>query len=152
MSSLFGAMNTHFRPALILLAASFLGIGCASQDSGYYASDQSIPPYTAPDGQVPPPDPNAQQPSPNEVAAQPSSSTPSYTQRPVTSEPRPWDASTRPTTSSTTAKYPVAVPVKGKKGQVTSPYAQYAGPVSVEGLPPGSQAKCPYTGKIFIVP
>jgi hypothetical protein len=147
------------KPLFCLLTLSLFVIGCASSDNGYYATDQSIPPYTSPDGQVqqpgqtpPPMDTSVQQPSPNEVPMQSSTNNATYTQRPATNEPRPWDAATKPSTTSTTAKYPVATPIKGKKGQVTSPYAQYAGPVSVEGIAPGTQVKCPYTGKIFIVP
>ncbi len=138
---------------LCLLTASLFVVGCASKNDSYYATDQSIPPYTTPDGQVlPPVDPNAQQPSPNVVPVQSSTNNAAYTQRPAGNEPRPWDAATKPANTTTTAKYPVATPIKGKKGQVTSPYAQYAGPVSVEGIAPGTQVKCPYTGKIFIVP
>jgi hypothetical protein len=42
--------------------------------------------------------------------------------------------------------------VAGKKGFVKSPYAEYAGLVDVRGFPSGTQVKCPYTQKIFIVP
>ena len=46
---------------------------------------------------------------------------------------------------------PVAKPVPGKPGFVISPYAppQF---VDVRGYPRGSQAKDPYTNKVFIVP
>ena len=46
---------------------------------------------------------------------------------------------------------PVAMWVKGKDGQqVLSPLT--GGVVVVSGFPPGSEARCPYSGKIFIVP
>ncbi|MDK3161927.1 hypothetical protein QPK87_36060 [Kamptonema cortianum] len=39
-----------------------------------------------------------------------------------------------------------------KPGFVISPYAMYDEPIDVSGLPAGTEVKCPYTGKIFIVP
>jgi hypothetical protein len=134
----------------LLFVSAFFFIGCASQDDNFYSTDQSIPPYTAPDGQIPS-EVTEQQPSPNEVAVQPSANSATYTQRPATSEPRPWDTAVKPA-ATIAAKFPVATPIKGKKGLVTSPYAAYAGPVSVEGFAPGSSVKCPHTGKTFIVP
>jgi hypothetical protein len=48
--------------------------------------------------------------------------------------------------------YPVATKVPGKPGYVVSPYAPNRGIIDVEGYPPGSECKCPFTGNIFIVP
>lgn len=48
--------------------------------------------------------------------------------------------------------YPVAQPVPGKPGWVYSPYAPKAGPVDVSALPRGSEARCPFTQKIFFTP
>ena len=45
-----------------------------------------------------------------------------------------------------------AVPVPGKPGFVTSPYAPANGYVDVRGFPKGAEVKDPYTGKIFLVP
>jgi hypothetical protein len=46
---------------------------------------------------------------------------------------------------------PVALWVKGKEGQqVLSPFTGAV--VDVSGFPPGSEARCPYSGKIFLVP
>ena len=46
---------------------------------------------------------------------------------------------------------PVALWVKGKEGQqVLSPFTGRI--VDVSGFPPGSEARCPYSGKIFLVP
>ena len=47
---------------------------------------------------------------------------------------------------------PVAVPVPGKPGCVYSPFARNAGFVDVNGLAPGSMAKCPFSGRAFRVP
>jgi hypothetical protein len=44
------------------------------------------------------------------------------------------------------------IPVAGNPGLVHSPYAPTKPPVDVRKLRKGAQAKCPYTGKLFIVP
>lgn len=43
-------------------------------------------------------------------------------------------------------------PVPGKPGFITSPYAPTVGYIDVRGYPPGTEVKCPYSGKILLVP
>jgi peptidoglycan hydrolase-like protein with peptidoglycan-binding domain len=50
------------------------------------------------------------------------------------------------------ASLPVGLPVKNQKGYVTSPHAPHAGLVDIRGFPSGTQVRCPYTQKIFLVP
>jgi hypothetical protein len=46
----------------------------------------------------------------------------------------------------------MAIPVPGKPGFVTSPHAPNVGYVDIRGFPSGTKVKCPYTGRVFIVP
>jgi len=68
----------------------------------------------------------------------------------------PEDTSIKPLPSPTPSapahdSPPVALWVKGKEGQqVRSPFT--GGIVDVSGFPSGSEARCPYSGKIFLVP
>ena len=48
--------------------------------------------------------------------------------------------------------YPFGIPVSDKPGFCLSPF--YSGPelVDVQGISAGSKVKCPFTGKVFLVP
>lgn len=74
---------------------------------------------------------------------------------PVTPGPRSTSSQTTRLPSSATVparEIPIGTPVPGKPGFVTSPFKPTAGYVDVRGFSPGEQVKCPYSGKIFLVP
>jgi hypothetical protein len=45
-----------------------------------------------------------------------------------------------------------AIKVEGKPGYVKSPYDTQGRLIDVRGLPPGTEAECPYTRRTFLVP
>ena len=45
-----------------------------------------------------------------------------------------------------------AIKAEGKTGYVKSPYDSQGRLIDVRGLPPGTEAECPYTRKTFLVP
>ncbi len=57
-----------------------------------------------------------------------------------------------PQSGATRADLPYAVPVSGRPGFVTSPYAPTLGLVDVRDFASGTEVKDPYTGKIFLTP
>ena len=67
----------------------------------------------------------------------------------VASTPPP--AAAPPPTKVAKGDYPYGIPVPGKPHLVESPYSpgKY---IDVEGFPPGTEVKDPYTDKIFLVP
>src|SRR6266481_2743702 len=67
----------------------------------------------------------------------------------VASTPPP--AVAPPPTKVAKGDYPYGIPVPGKPHLVESPYSpgKY---IDVEGFPPGTEVKDPYTDKIFLVP
>lgn len=66
--------------------------------------------------------------------------------------PTPTPTPFAPPAPTATRDYAYGTPVPGKMGFVTSPHSPYAGYVDVRGFPPGTEVKCPYSGKIFLVP
>jgi hypothetical protein len=74
--------------------------------------------------------------------------------QPETAPPQEAAAAPAPTAVATQAQkgdHPYGIPVPGKPHVVESPFSpgKY---VDVEGFPPGTEVKDPYTGKIFLVP
>jgi hypothetical protein len=61
-------------------------------------------------------------------------------------------ASLAPPAKGVTRDSPYAVPVPGKKGLVTSPFAPDAGYIDVSKFPPGTEVKDPFSGKVFRTP
>jgi hypothetical protein len=69
----------------------------------------------------------------------------------------PAERNTRVATRATLKKdskedFPYGIPVPGKKGFVTSPFAPDSGYIDVHAFHPGTAVKDPYTGKIFLTP
>src|SRR5690349_19125734 len=89
--------------------------------------------------------PPQQQPFNPNGPAQPPSTTPPPE---VAASPPPPAA---PSTKVAKGDYPYGIPVPGKPHLVESPYSpgKY---IDVEGFPPGTEVKDPYTDKIFLVP
>ena len=76
---------------------------------------------------------------------------PTPTPTATTSQP-PVRLASAPPTKTSKRDIPYAIPVPGKPGFVTSPYAPKAGYVDVRGFPSGTEVTDPYSGKIFLTP
>ena len=94
--------------------------------------------------------PPQQQPFNPNGPVQPTSSPPAEV---TTASPPPTAAPPTKVAPTKVAKgdYPYGIPVPGKPHLVESPYSpgKY---IDVEGFPPGTEVKDPYTDKIFLVP
>jgi hypothetical protein len=67
----------------------------------------------------------------------------------------PNERNTRTATKASSKKgddFRYGIPVPGKNGFVTSPYAPDSGYIDVRGFQPGTPVKDPYTGKIILTP
>jgi len=61
-------------------------------------------------------------------------------------------AASAPPSQSGKRDVPFGIPVPGRRGFVTSPFAPKEGYVDVRGFPPATEVTDPYTGKIFLTP
>src|ERR671919_1425424 len=125
-----------FSLSLALFTAFFVA-SCAEEPP--QRSRQRVATYAPQPQQYPPP----QQPFDPTGPVQPSGAPPVGT----APSPPPTAAPTRVAKGD----YPYGIPVPGKPHLVESPYSpgKY---VDVEGFPPGTEVKDPYTDKIFLVP
>lgn len=142
--------NTYMKPSSMIVVGCALAVALAAcQQSGESSSasgrnrfgyhgtaDESSTKFATP---TPTPDPYATPTPPAEETAVVSPGA-APTPTPV------------PTTAAPSREMQYGTPVPGKPGFVTSPHSPYAGYVDVRGFPPGTEVKCPYSGKIFLVP
>ncbi|MHA3772514.1 M56 family metallopeptidase [Verrucomicrobiota bacterium sgz303538] len=73
-------------------------------------------------------------------------------QEPATSSPEPGNVAPVAAPESEPKVLPEAIPVPEKPGFYRSPFSPDAGFVDLRGFPPGTEVKCPYSGKNFVVP
>ena len=66
--------------------------------------------------------------------------------------PKPQSLKNTPRVSYNYQNFPYSMQVTGKPGFVISPHAPQMGYVDVRGFQSGTEVKCPYTGRIFLVP
>ena len=129
-----------FSIPLALLAVFFLA-SCAEEPPPPTTQRHRASTYASTQAQEYPP---PQQPFNPNGPVQPNATPPPV----VASSPPPAAA---PPTKVAKGDYPYGIPVAGKPHLVESPYSpgKY---IDVEGFPPGTEVKDPYTDKIFLVP
>jgi hypothetical protein len=123
----------------LALLACFLLASCSEEPPPPTARQRAAR-YPTQTAEYPP----QQQPFNPNGPVQPTSTPPAET---VASSPPPTAAPTKVAKGD----YPYGIPVPGKPHLVESPYSpgKY---IDVEGFPPGTEVKDPYTDKIFLVP
>lgn len=118
------------------------------QDGTQFA-DPTQPPPSSPSGdpaQIQ--TPNGTGGGSNATAGVPTNNPPSKVNPPSTP---PTDSKpSNPPPTPTGPQYGIKVP--GKPGYIYSPYAKTEGLVDVQGYAPGTKVKCPFTGKVILVP
>jgi len=130
-----------FSSPIALLAAFFL-VSCAEEPPPPTTRQRTANYPPTQTQEYPPPQ---QQPFNPNGPVQPTGTPPAET---TAASPPPAAA---PTKKITKGDYPYGIPVPGKPHLVESPYSpgKY---IDVEGFPPGTEVKDPYTDKIFLVP
>jgi hypothetical protein len=124
----------------LALLAVFLLASCSEEPPPQTARHRAASYPPAQTQEYPPP----QQPFNPNGPVQPTGTPPPET---VAATPPPAPAPTKVAKGD----YPYGIPVPGKPHLVESPYSpgKY---IDVEGFPPGTEVKDPYTDKIFLVP
>ena len=127
---------------LLALLAAFLLASCAEEPPPPPTSRHRVANYPPSQTEQYPPQ---QQPFNPNGPVQPTVTPPAET---AATSPPPAAA---PTKKIAKGDYPYGIPVPGKPHLVESPYSpgKY---IDVEGFPPGTEVKDPYTDKIFLVP
>jgi hypothetical protein len=128
----------------LALLAAFLFASCSEEPTIPTTQHHRTATYGSTETQEYPP---PQQPFNPNGPVQPTGTPPPQQQ--VASSPPP--AAAPPPTKVAKGDYPYGIPVPGKPHLVESPYSpgKY---IDVEGFPPGTEVKDPYTDKIFLVP
>ena len=93
--------------------------------------------------------------TPSSDASDASNSQTLPTPTPVPAAPNPSNvrvAKAIATTKHPKSDVPYGIPVPGRQGLVTSPFAPDSGYIDVRSFPPGTEVRDPYTGKSFLTP
>ena len=139
-------MTTRHLAAALACAGLFAFAACHNspdddpqQPIGFHPVAKGPKPSPTPSTQLPP--------DPNDTTAAESTPPPP---RPPANDSSPGGGTVPQTPVK--SDYPYGLPVEGKPGFVTSPYAPESGYVDVHGFAPGQEVRDPYTKKIFLVP